>query len=117
MLLARARWPTIIRDALGDRPSAGIVAGLAVGLQDALSREQWLVLSRSGTSHLMAISGLHIAMVAAVVAWLGGRVQRLRQRRGATGATRDAAVVAGASPRWATACSQAGPCPRNARWS
>ena len=44
----------------------------------------------------MAISGLHIAMVAAVFAWLGGRLQRWRQRRGATGATRDAAVVAGA---------------------
>ncbi len=93
VLLARAHVASIIRDALGDRPSAGIVAGLAVGLQDALSREQWLLLSRSGTSHLMAISGLHIAMVAAVFAWLGGRVQRFRQRRGATGATRDASVV------------------------
>jgi competence protein ComEC len=96
VLLARARVATIIRDALGQRPSAGIVAGLAVGLQDALSREQWLQLARSGTSHLMAISGLHIAMVAAVFAWLGGRVQRFRQSRGATGATRDAAVVSAA---------------------
>ena len=96
VLLARAQVASIIRDALGERPSAGIVAGLAVGLQDALSREQWLQLSRSGTSHLMAISGLHIAMVAAVFAWLGGRVQRCRQRRGATGATRDASVVAAA---------------------
>ncbi len=96
VLLARAKVALIIREALGERPAAGIVAGLAVGLQDALSREQWLQLSRSGTSHLMAISGLHIAMVAAVFAWLGGRVQRLRQRRGATGATRDASVVAAA---------------------
>ena len=96
VLLARARVAEAIRETLGDRPSAGIVAGLSVGLQDALSREQWLVLARSGTSHLMAISGLHIAMVAAVVAWLGGRVQRLRQLRGATGAQRDAAVIAGA---------------------
>ena len=96
VLLARAQVASIIRDALGERPAAGIVAGLAVGLQDALSREQWLQLSRSGTSHLMAISGLHIAMVAAVFGWLGGRVQRLRQGRGATGATRDASVVAAA---------------------
>ena len=96
VLLARAHIASIIRDALGERPSAGIVAGLAVGLQDALSRDQWLQLSRSGTSHLMAISGLHIAMVAAAFAWLGGRVQRLRQSRGATGATRDASVVAAA---------------------
>ena len=96
VLLARAHIASIIRDALGERPSAGIVAGLAVGLQDALSRDQWLQLSRSGTSHLMAISGLHIAMVAAAFAWFGGRVQRFRQSSGATGATRDASVVAAA---------------------
>jgi competence protein ComEC len=96
VLLARAAVAERIRSTLGERPSAGIVSGLAVGLQDAVSREQWLVLSRSGTSHLMAISGLHIAMVAAVFAWLGGRVQRWRQGRGACGARRDAAVVAGA---------------------
>ncbi|HEX9207749.1 MAG TPA: DNA internalization-related competence protein ComEC/Rec2 [Steroidobacteraceae bacterium] len=96
VLLARAAVAAKIRDALGDRPSAGIVAGLAVGLQDAVSREQWLTLSRSGTSHLMAISGLHIAMVAALAAWAGGRLQRWRQKRGATGAQRDVAVVTGA---------------------
>jgi competence protein ComEC len=95
VLLARAHVAATIRAVLGDRPSAGIVAGLSVGLQDALSREQWQVLARSGTSHLMAISGLHIAMVAAVFAWLGGAVQRVRQRYGAMGAQRDAAVLAG----------------------
>lgn len=95
VLLARATVAEAIRRELGDRPSAGIVAGLSVGLQDAVSREQWLTLSRSGTSHLMAISGLHIAMVAAVIAWAGGRVQRWRMRRGALGAQRDAAVIAG----------------------
>jgi competence protein ComEC len=95
VLLARAAVADRIRATLETRPSAGIVAGLAVGLQDAVSREQWLVLSRSGTSHLMAISGLHIAMVAAVFAWLGGRLQRWRQRHGACGAQRDAAVIAG----------------------
>jgi competence protein ComEC len=96
VLLARARVSDIIRDVLGERASAGIVAGLAVGLQDAVSREQWLALSRSGTSHLMAISGLHIAMVAAVAAWLASTVQGLRQRRGAVMARRDVAAVAGA---------------------
>ena len=94
--VARGEIADAIRVALGDRPATGIVAGLAVGLQDALSREQWLQLSRSGTSHLMAISGLHIAMVAAVAAWVAARVQRWRQRRGATGTQRDAAALAGA---------------------
>ncbi|HET9692855.1 MAG TPA: DNA internalization-related competence protein ComEC/Rec2, partial [Steroidobacteraceae bacterium] len=95
--LARGHVDGLVRRALGGRPSAGIVAGLSVGLQDALSREQWLTLARSGTTHLMAISGLHIAMIAAIGAWLGGRVQQLRQRLGATGTQRDAAVIAGAS--------------------
>jgi competence protein ComEC len=84
-----------IRDALGERPATGIVAGLAVGLQDALSREQWRELARSGTSHLMAISGMHIGMFAAVAAWFATRVQRWRQRRGARGARRDAAALVG----------------------
>lgn len=95
VLLARATVAETIRRELGDRPSAGIVAGLSVGLQDAVSREQWLTLSRSGTSHLMAISGLHIAMVAALAAWAGGRIQRWRVRGGATGVERDAAVICG----------------------
>jgi competence protein ComEC len=96
VLIARGRVDAVVREVLGERPAAGIVAGLSVGLQDALSREQWLTLARSGTAHLMAISGLHIAMVASVAAWLGAALQRRRQRFGAHGAQRDAAVVAGA---------------------
>ena len=39
----------------------------------------------TGTTHLMAISGLHISMVAALAAWLGGAIVRLAvaPRRGA----------------------------------
>jgi competence protein ComEC len=96
VLVARGRVHEAIRAVLGERPAAGIAAGLAVGLQDALSREQWRELARSGTSHLMAISGMHIGMLAAVAAWLAARVQRWRQRRGARGTTRDAAVLAAA---------------------
>jgi competence protein ComEC len=84
-----------IRESLGQRPATGIVAGLAVGLQDALSREQWRELARSGTSHLMAISGMHIGMFGAVAGWLASRVQRWRQRRGALGVKRDAAALVG----------------------
>jgi competence protein ComEC len=95
VLVAREAVYDAIRSVLGNRPATGIVAGLAVGLQDALSREQWRTLARSGTSHLMAISGMHIGMVAAIVAWLAGRLQRARQRRGATGCARSVAVAAG----------------------
>ncbi len=96
VLVARGEIYDAIRAALGERPATGIVAGLAVGLQDALSQEQWRALARSGTSHLMAISGMHIGMLGAVAAWVAVRVQRWRQRRGALGTQLDAAVVAGA---------------------
>jgi competence protein ComEC len=95
VLVARGEIYDAIRVALGERPATGIVGGLAVGLQDALSREQWRALARSGTSHLMAISGMHIGMLGVVAAWVAGRVQRWRQRRGALGSQRDAAVTAG----------------------
>lgn len=95
ILVARDGIARSIRDALGDRPAAGIVAGLSVGLQDALSSEQWRQLARSGTSHLMAISGMHIGMFALVAAWVAARLQWWRQRRGAGGTARDAAVLAG----------------------
>jgi competence protein ComEC len=64
-------------------------------LQDALSPEQWRARARSGTSHLMAISGMHIGMFAMVAAWVAAGIQRWRQRRGARGSVRDVAVSAG----------------------
>ena len=42
----------------------GIITALATGDRRAISTQQWLVLQKTGTSHLMAISGLHVGMVA-----------------------------------------------------
>ena len=95
VLAARDAIAVAIHAALGERPAAGIVAGLSIGLQDALSPQQWRELARTGTSHLMAISGMHVGLFAVVAAWLAARLQRWRQRRGARGAARDAAVLAG----------------------
>jgi competence protein ComEC len=95
VLVARDSIHAAIRAALGDRPATGIVAGLAVGLQDALTAEQWRALARSGTSHLMAISGLHVGIFAIVAGWLVSSLQRWRQRRGAQRAARDVGVIAG----------------------
>jgi len=93
VLVARGEIALAVRRALGDRPGTGIVLGLSVGLQDAISPEQWRVLGRSGTSHLMAISGMHIGMVGALGAGLGAAVQRRRQRRGAQRPRRDVAAA------------------------
>jgi competence protein ComEC len=59
---------------LADYRYAGVLTTLATGDQHAISREQWQVFTRTGTNHLMAISGLHITMVSsmmfAIVYWL-----------------------------------------------
>ncbi len=65
------RW----RQDLGDRirallpgnEYAGIVVALANGDGRGLDAEQWQVLRRTGTLHLVAISGLHISLIAGVV--------------------------------------------------
>ncbi len=52
------------------RDSLALVKALALGYKSEISREQWRVLSHSGTNHLMAISGLHIGLVAGFIYFL-----------------------------------------------
>jgi len=44
------------------RSSYSLVKALAIGDKSAISMQQWKVLTNTGTSHLMAISGLHIGL-------------------------------------------------------
>jgi competence protein ComEC len=62
----------------------GVLQGLAIGDTREMTTEQWRVFAATGTTHLMAISGLHISMLAAIAAWLGGAIVRWRgaQARG-----------------------------------
>ena len=53
-----------IDDTLQDSPQRGLVHGLTIGLRDHISQDQWETLRLTGTSHLLAISGLHIGLVA-----------------------------------------------------
>lgn len=52
---------------LVDQTYAGILKTLATGDQHAIPRDQWQVFTRTGTNHLMAISGLHITMISSMV--------------------------------------------------
>ncbi|WP_306603264.1 DNA internalization-related competence protein ComEC/Rec2 [Azonexus sp.] len=54
----------------GDWPWVGILTALAVGDQQAVQGELWRVFNRTGTTHLMSISGLHVTMVAGLLGWL-----------------------------------------------
>ena len=55
---------------------SAILVSLTVGVRSWLSDAQWQVFQASGTSHLMAISGLHIGLVALVVYWTVDKLWR-----------------------------------------
>lgn len=44
-----------------------MLPALTVGIRDAMTDSQWQVLRATGTSHLVAISGLHISLVAGLL--------------------------------------------------
>jgi competence protein ComEC len=73
----RARIAARIRDAIADPDAAALVTALAVGLTADMSRDQWRVFNATGTTHLVAISGLHVTLFA----WLAFRLARLGWRR------------------------------------
>ncbi len=56
--------------ALPERDYAGVLVALTVGDQRAIDGGLWQLFARTGISHLMSISGLHVTMVAALGAWL-----------------------------------------------
>ena len=55
---------------------AGILVALTVGDQRAIEGDYWNVFARTGTTHLMSISGLHVTMVAALLGWLASVLWR-----------------------------------------
>ncbi|MCF7970429.1 MAG: DNA internalization-related competence protein ComEC/Rec2 [Methylococcaceae bacterium] len=80
LLATQAPWQSIsvIRQSLIDllaqqkisTDSLALIKALTLGDRSSLSMSQWQVLAQSGTAHLMAISGLHIGLVAGMIYWL-----------------------------------------------
>ena len=82
-------WVERTREALRARflaalPQAeyvGVLIALAIGDQQAIDAELWRSFARTGISHLMSISGLHVTMLAglgyALTNWLWRRSARL----------------------------------------
>jgi len=59
-----------IHHAVTNPSVAGIIVALVIGDRSGLSREQWDLFARTGTNHLVAISGLHIGIVAGLIFFL-----------------------------------------------
>src|SRR5450830_46506 len=77
----RQRVRDLIFEHVAQRQSAGLIAALVVGDQNAIDRADWDVFRATGVAHLMSISGLHVTMfawlAALVVGWLWRRSSRL----------------------------------------
>ena len=67
----RQRVAGFIRAALNGGERAGIVTALVVGIRSDMTARDWEVLVRTGTIHLVAISGLHVGLVSGLVLLLG----------------------------------------------
>ncbi len=66
LIKVRATLDEAIAGALSAHPRRGIIRGLVLGERTELDARAWEVFARTGTAHLMAISGLHVGIVAAV---------------------------------------------------
>ena len=67
--------------AMPGAPYLGVLIALTVGDQRVIPNAQWKVFNRTGITHLVSISGLHVTMLAALfaglLAWLWRRSERL----------------------------------------
>ena len=97
----RQRLRQRLQEALGeDELAAALVQALVLGDRSGLTPAQWEVFSRTGTNHLIAISGLHVGLLAGFVfllmRWLWSRSIWLIDRLAAPRAAALAALGAAA---------------------
>ena len=51
-----------------------LLTALLLGDRSSMTEQHWQILRKTGTSHLMAISGLHLGLVALAVLWLARKI-------------------------------------------
>lgn len=96
------RWREMVRQrfetVLPDSPCRGVLVALVVGDQASIPEAQWALFRATGTTHLMSISGLHVTLIAVLMAGLAGflwrRVPRLMLRLPAQKAALPVGVLA-----------------------
>lgn len=66
-LALRARIAERIGRVLGDGDAGALVTALAIGERYRFTEQHWADFRRTGTSHLVAVSGLHIGMLGVLV--------------------------------------------------
>jgi competence protein ComEC len=73
----RQHIAALMDDTLAESLAAGHLLAVSVGVRNRLTEAQWGLLRRTGTVHLLAISGLHIGLVAALMLFAGRQLGRL----------------------------------------
>ena len=89
-------------------PEAGLAAGILIGLRDRVDRAVAADFTTAGVSHVVAISGWNIAIVAAAIGAMAGRLGRRRRAIVTAIAVVSYIVFAGASPSVLRAGAMAG---------
>lgn len=64
----RDRLREALQAQVQDQRYGGVLIALVLGDQRAISQDDWLLFNRTGIAHLVSISGLHITMIAGLVA-------------------------------------------------
>ena len=71
------QWRDAVRrridEVLAGQPTAPLIQGITIAARQSIDARSWQILRDSGTSHLVAISGLHVTLVAAFL-WYPGRL-------------------------------------------
>lgn len=69
-----------IAASLGDKPFVGVIQATTLGIYHGIPSDQWQIYQATGTSHAIAISGLHVSLVALMGYWVVFQVTRRSYR-------------------------------------
>ncbi|HET7180791.1 MAG TPA: ComEC/Rec2 family competence protein, partial [Candidatus Limnocylindrales bacterium] len=89
-------------------PEAGLAAGVLIGLRDLVDRDLAAAFTTAGASHVVAISGWNIAIVASTLGALAGSVRRRRRALLTTAGIVLYVAFVGPSPSVVRAAAMAG---------
>ena len=102
-LVDRARQ--VLREKLQQRLAGqrygGVLVALVLGDQRAITEDDWRLFNRTGISHLVSISGLHITMIAGLVGLAAGTIWRRSSRALGLAPAQSATAVAALLGAWA----------------
>ena len=59
-----------VKKTLQAYPLIGLINALTTGIRCEITDEQWRVMRGTGTNHLFAIAGLHLAFIAGIIYWI-----------------------------------------------